>query len=61
MDIGRDIAGWPHVLESTGMYWDVLEWKMYWTMYWKTEVFWRCTGKCTGILENFSTYIFHIK
>ena len=36
-------TGWPPVFECTGMYFDVLKWKMYWKMYWKSPFL--CTGK----------------
>ena len=39
----NDSTGWPPVLECTGMYLNVLKWKMYWKMYWKSPFF--CTGK----------------
>ena len=42
-------AGWPLILEYTGIYWNILERKIYWKIYWKTAVFWGYTGKYTGI------------
>ena len=36
-------SGWPANTGNTGIYWNVLEWKIYWKMYWKTALL--CTGK----------------